>query len=144
MTKIKLTLGQYAIIDDSLFGLINQYKWYARKDCSGYYAVRSTKKGTEFLHWYVIGKPIKGLVTDHINGNTLDNRRINLRIVSQRTNNQNTKNHRAGKLIGAHWNKKYRKWGASIKIDSKQEWLGYFSSEILAHEAYINRLKEAL
>lgn len=43
------------------------------------------------LHHFVIGKPPRGMVTDHINGNRLDNRRCNLRHVSYARNRQNTR-----------------------------------------------------
>lgn len=82
---------------------------------------------------------------DHINGDRLDNRRCNLRIVTQRQNQQNQKKHRNGKLVGCSYNKTRKKWQAHIQIKGKQKNLGLFATELEAHEVYINTLiKEGL
>jgi HNH endonuclease len=73
---------------------------------------------------------------DHINGNKLDNRIENLREASHRENQQNQKRHRAGKLVGASFNKNDKKWCAYIRINNKGKYLGSFSTEREAHEAY--------
>jgi hypothetical protein len=81
-------------------------------------------------------------VIDHINGNTLDNRIENLRNGTVRQNNQNRKKNRNGKLVGCTYNKKCKKYQAYIRIHGKFSSLGYYTTEQLAHEAYINKLKE--
>ena len=46
------------------------------------------------------GKDIpSGLVIDHINGNRIDSRMENMRLVTDRINNQNMEIHRDGKLV---------------------------------------------
>jgi len=81
------------------------------------------------------GKDIpSGLEIDHINGNRLDSRMENLRLVTRRENNQNMKVHRDGKLCGITiQNSKYK---AQILINSKLIYLGYYETEQEAHEAY--------
>lgn len=79
------------------------------------------------------------LVVDHINENKEDNRVANLRIVSNRKNLSRRKN-TSSKYPGVHFNKKSRKWIASISIDNKQEYLGIFNNENKAMEAYNNKL----
>jgi len=65
-------------------------KWYAHKTCagSGYYAFAGDHRKS--MH-RVIMDPPKGMDIDHINGNTLDNRKENLRICTRSQNSQNRK-----------------------------------------------------
>jgi len=140
MQIIQLTQGKFAQVADSMYEFLNQFKWCYHKG----YAVRNVtidgKRHTEYMHWYVIGKPLPGFVVDHANGDTLDNQLENLRIVTQRQNTQNTYKHRAGKLVGASYNKPAKKWGAQITIDGKSKHLGLFESELAAHECYLEAL----
>jgi hypothetical protein len=82
------------------------------------------------------------LEIDHINGNKIDNRIDNLRLVTHRKNLQNRKTHRAGKLVGTCYNKIYHNdkiyhyWLSQIKINSKRIYLGLYKTEKEAHEAY--------
>lgn len=147
MKTITLTQGKYAIVDDEIFEIINQVKWYAQYSPGNrsFYVVRGIKLDSnrwhlDRLHWWVIGRPLKGLFVDHINGNTLDNRRSNLRIVSNRENQSNQKRHRSGKLVGSRFNKKTKKWSSKIRMNGKEIYLGYFSTEIEAHQAYLSEL----
>ena len=43
-----------------------------------------------YFHRFIMNVP-KDMVVDHINGNTLDNRKINLRVVNQKDNHKNVK-----------------------------------------------------
>ena len=65
-------------------------KWYAHKTCagSGYYAFAGDHRKS--MH-RVIMDPPKGMDIDHIDGNTLDNRKENLRICTRSQNCQNKK-----------------------------------------------------
>jgi len=56
------------------------------------------KKAKVSLHWVVVGKPLNGFCVDHISGDTLDNRRENLRVVTYQHNQTNMKKHRSGEL----------------------------------------------
>lgn len=99
MKKIKLTQGQYALVDDADYADIVQYKWRAQKSNKDktYYAVRwergwRRKSGTPRKLIQLanqIIKPPKGKEVDHINRNGLDNRRLNLRVVTRKENNSN-------------------------------------------------------
>ena len=83
------------------------------------------------------GKDIpQGIYIDHINGNKIDNRIENLRLVTHRENTQNGKVHRNGQLFGCSFNKRTGKYIAKIKISDKQIHLGYYDTEQQAHEAY--------
>jgi len=154
MIKIPLNHGRFAIVDDCDSHFFN-YKWhFARSHGSEFgYASRSirispTKTKNIPLHHAIIGYPLNGLKTDHIDGNALNNRRSNLRFVTARENQQNRIEHRKGKLFGTHFmghhRTSFKKWQARIWINGKHKSIGYFKTEKEAHEAYKNALQHIL
>jgi hypothetical protein len=85
------------------------------------------------LAWlYVYGEWPKNQI-DHINGIRSDNIINNLRDVTSSENNLNRSCHRLGKLIGCHYCKREQKWVSQITINNKQKKLGYFNTELEAH-----------
>ena len=83
------------------------------------------------------GKDIpQGLEIDHINGNKIDNRIENLRLVTSRGNNQNREKHRDGELVGCYYHKRDKKFIANIRISGKKIHIGLFETEKEAHKAY--------
>ena len=101
MKKIRLNnTGHYALIDNQDYDWIMSFgRWY--ENDRGYAVKRvkvDGKNKTIRMHKLINNTP-DGLVTDHINGNKLDNRRKNLRAVSIQINAWNTK------LVNRH--KKY-------------------------------------
>lgn len=91
---------------------------------------RQTKR---YMHNLIMGE--KGV--DHINRNGLDNRRCNLRVVSQRTQMAN-QGSRGGssRFKGVTWRKERKKWCAKIQVQGKWHHIGYFDDEIEAAKAY--------
>lgn len=91
------------------------------------------------LAWlYVHGKWPDGII-DHINGERADNRLCNLRDANL---SQNTANSRLSKantvgLKGVSFDKKKKKYRASIVKDGKQKFLGYFTDPKEAHQSYV-------
>ena len=83
----------------------------------------------------------EGIQIDHINGNRIDNRFENLRLVTDRENNQNRKVHRKGKLVGCSFHKPMNKYRASIWIGKKCSHLGYYDTEEEAHNIYVRACK---
>lgn len=81
MKTIKLPLGLSAIVDD------NDYDTFSRSPWGVYYSHSSGPYAYNyrlgFLHLRIMGKPKHGMVVDHINRNTLDNTRGNLRFVTK-------------------------------------------------------------
>ena len=69
---------------------------------------------------------------DHINRNALDNRIENLRILTSQQNNFNKT------AKGYHWHKQNNKWEAQICINRKIKYLGQFTEEEDARQAYLN------
>lgn len=104
---------------------IKQHKWCF----SGGYIVSNYKQGIVKkhirLHHFIAGNPPKGLVTDHINRNTLDNRDENLRFVTQSQNQFNTKI-RKDNTSGIKGVVKYGNgWIAVIQYKKRKIYLGY-------------------
>ena len=145
-TFIPLSQGKFTLVDYSDYEKVNQYKWYISKEVIRYYArrniVRDGKKTTLKLHRFLLGE--SKLDVDHINGNGLDNRRINLRFATRAQNMANTLAHRDGKLglkgvtyYGNRPNsKRIKHYVARIKVDGKTIRLGYFMTAEEAKEAY--------
>jgi hypothetical protein len=88
------------------------------------------------------GEIPEGLVLDHIDGNRTNNAIENLRLASIRGNAQNQKVHRNGRLLGAQLDAPRGCWKSSIKINGKLKFLGRFTTEQEAHEAYLAALKD--
>ena len=143
---IPLTQEQFAIVDNEDFGELSKFKWYAHKTSyGGYRAVRMTPRPnhrTILMHWQIMNTP-KGMEVDHVNHNTLDNRKTNLRICTRAENQHNRRLQKGtSKYKGVYWNKRDKKWVAQIKLEGKQIYLGYFDSEIEAAKCYdINAIK---
>lgn len=133
MKKIKLTQGQYALVDDEDFEYLNQWKWYLH---SVGYAVRNIPSGQVYMHRLINNTP-KGLLTDHINRNKLDNQRTNLRTVNKSINAVNTGLRSTNKsgCKGVSWSKLHNKWEAYIWKNSKKYHLGLFETILEADRA---------
>ncbi len=73
----------------------------------------------------------KGLVIDHINGDTKDNRIENLRAVTRTENGQNRKKASDNKsgTTGVSFNKRSNKWRAGITINGKAKYLGFYTDK---------------
>lgn len=155
---IELTQGQHALVDDIDFEFLNQFKWGAKYDkaTNGFYARRNQhvqilngkrKLKTIMMHRLimerVIGRELKRReIIDHVNHDSLDNCRENLRIVSTRQNMQNQKVKKTSKYPGVSWHKRDKKWHAQIKIGGKVKHLGYFTDEREAAKAYEKACRE--
>jgi len=142
--EIPLTQGKVAIVDDEDFERLSQYKWcYATVG----YAVRfeqvNGKRRGVFMHRQIM-QPPKDLEVDHINGDKLDNRRSNLRIVTRQQNrfNERPRKGTSSKYKGVSWYKQTRRWEAYIKINGKKKRIGYFNDEIEAALAYDRAARE--
>ncbi len=102
-------------------------------------------KGTMIKYHTIIWILMNGSIEDveveldHIDGNRVNNRIENLRLVSKRENNQNTHKHRNGRLVGCHLHK-CGKWQALVVINGKLIHLGYYSTEAEAHQIYCEAL----
>ena len=95
MTRlIWLTKGFSTIVDDEDYHELSKHKWQVVPSAEKIYAKRRAKKrlgetrDTIMMHRYILSADDEHEV-DHINGNSLDNRRCNLRIVTRSENMAN-------------------------------------------------------
>jgi hypothetical protein len=137
--EIQLTQGKVAIVDDEDFEYLNQWKWFAHKDIKNkkFYAVRNCKISNNkrcrlLLHRIIIKNTNTKMHTDHCNGNTLDNRKINLRIctASENLTNKHKLNNNTSGYKGVFWHKHAKKWYSSITKNKITYNLGYFTSGV--------------
>jgi hypothetical protein len=140
--EIKLTQGKVAIVDDEDFEYLNQFKWQAHKNGNKFYAVTSllinNKYRTKMMHRLIANNKNKKMHTDHINGDGLDNRKINLRICTHSQNLMNRgpqANNKTG-YKGVCYDKRINKFRATISITGINKNLGCYINPVDAARAY--------
>ena len=147
VTYIPLTQGESAIIDTCELDVVDGVRWHVIRSPNTNYAgtafTENGKRKTVRMHRILMGDP-EGKEIDHINGNGLDNRLANLRVVDRSKNGMNRrkqKNNKSG-YKGVYLDKDSGKWRAVIKAYGKVINLGSFSSKEDAHQAYCEASKK--
>ena len=144
MKLIPLTKGLSAIIDDEDYPELMKYQWYAVGKPGKEYAARfGSHDGHQSsqhirMHRVLMNAP-NDVEVDHINGNTLDNRKSNLRLASRAENSRNRTKFKVGgysMFKGVTYHKRDGYWQAGIKVDGKSVHLGCFKNEIESAKAY--------
>ncbi|MEN2465930.1 AP2 domain-containing protein [Ornithinibacillus sp. JPR2-1] len=136
MREIPLTQGKVTFVDAEDYEWLSKLKWYFRKSPKDKgYARRVANGKTIYLHRFIINAKPREIV-DHINGNTLDNRKSNLRIVSIRENVINSSSRGVSKYKGVSLHKKTGRYRARIVVNGRELSLGYFDREEDAAIAY--------
>ena len=113
----------------------------------GYVRTRSNKTHKRQSLHRIIMQPLSVFVGDHINGNTLDNRKENLRVCTIQENARNNKGHsgRKSPYKGVYFDthaKGVKKWRAYTRINGKRLWFGYHMTAELAAMEYNIRARE--
>ncbi len=117
------------LIDIEDIDKINKYSW--RLNEKGYIVTNINKKKVR-LHNLILNRDTSNpkIVCDHINRNKLDNRKSNLRIVSQSENNKNRQMPK-----GKYYTKRNNKWQAYYIKNKRMHNIGYYNTEEEAKEA---------
>lgn len=136
--EIPLTQGKFALVSDEDFHRLARWRWQYHS--TGYAARRTSVaegRKTIFMHHLIIERR-DGLVTDHINGDKLDNRRSNLRLATPAENCRNR-----GIASATRWGFKGvfkqprgKGWMARIKAQGKLIHLGTHPTPEDAARAY--------
>jgi len=135
MKEIKLSNGNIALIDDDDFEMVSKWKWQEnqRGYAKGKVRINDDWK-TVSMHRFIM-KPPSDKVVDHINHNKLDNRKSNLRICTPQQNSANvpklskTKNYKGVRYKNGGYE-------ASLVVKGEYKYIGSYSSEIAAANAY--------
>jgi len=141
MPTIALTKGQRARVDWEDYKELSRHKWCARwsSKTKSFYATRGTwlpgvrRVRSEQMHRRVLdleyGDPRH---VDHINHDTLDNRRRNLRAVAPRENGDNRRDQ---SKCGVGVVERAGRFGVCVNHKGKKRWLGTFDTAEEAREA---------
>lgn len=127
MKEICLSKGAVAIVDDDDYESLSKHKWYLHKGGAVHH--RSAAEKVIFMHRRILNPP-QGMCIDHINGNKLDNRRVNLRVCTSGENSQHRiklPHHNTSGVLGVSWHKHLQKWQVRINVKKQCVCLGYFS-----------------
>jgi hypothetical protein len=124
-------LDIFAIVDKSDYDELTRYRWYAtpngyvyrNRDASG------VKTGSVYMHRQIM-KPASRLEVDHVNGNRLDHRRSNLRVVTRRQNLQNCRGRRVSEsgYRGVHRTLNRRSLGKRWKVLFDNNYIATFDT----------------
>jgi hypothetical protein len=141
--EIQLTKGKVTIVDDEDFEYLNQWKWSTNSaKPERFYAWRNKridgKVSMIYLHRFILNITDRKIYVDHINNNSLDNRKVNLRQCSHSENERNkdkTKRNSSG-FKGVCFDKSCNKFFSLITVNRKRIWLGYFIDPIDAAKVY--------
>lgn len=128
---------------------IKYYKWQIRKSGKLFYIqshqlINQNERKTIQLHRLIMNCP-KDKIIDHINHDTLDNRKINLRICTYQQNNQNKqlccKN--SSGYRGVSYDTNNKRWTGQISINKKNI-RKHFKTKEEANEWVSNKRKELM
>lgn len=132
--EIIANTGQSILVDDSDYEWLNSMAWHITpKDYASH-----TEKGKRILmHRLILNTP-KGMLTDHIDRNRLNNTRANLRICTHHENCFNRKKNanNTSDFKGVNWDKKDKKWRAKIYYKEGTKHLGSYTNKMDAAKAY--------
>lgn len=132
-------------IDDEDFEKISKYKWYADKRKNGFIYIKSTDAKRIYLHKLILGIPKhSAFCVDHVDRNTCNNKKSNLRKASYTENciNKSIQSNNTSGYRGVYWAAHANKWRAQIEKYGKIFRLGYFSTPESAAKAYNEKAKE--
>lgn len=145
MKKILLTQGKFAIVDDEDYDrLVAMGSWhfdkgYAKRTLNYKKPNGKRSKKSLWMHRVIMGLDFGDKrQVDHINHDTLDNRRSNLRISSHAENQRNSrkpKNNTSG-YKGVSFHKNSKKYQARLSFKDKEIYIGLFECPKEAAKAY--------
>lgn|GEM_PF-2165955 len=146
---MRLTQGKFALVDEDLFGTLNQRTWYWRADgTSTGHAASGGKERFILLHHAVLDVPPSSTHIDHRNNDGLDCRRDNMRVATKSQNGANrdkfagsdgrtfTSRYKGVVDRSRHLSPGAAPWLARIRVNGHLVFLGRFATEHEAAVAY--------
>lgn len=141
MKEIKLTQGKFAQVDDEDYEWLNQWRWYASKSKKKFYAGRNFwsngKSNPKSMHRLIMNNP-SNMQIDHIDGNSLNNQKSNLRICNNQQNCRNrlSRDNTSSIYKGVYFDTWSGKWRAEIKVNGIYAHRKRFNLELDAAHQY--------
>lgn len=144
-TELQLSQGKSCWVDSADYALIQDYRWRTLSTKGKFYVI-GRKIGSHWrspntlLHRFLTGAT--GAVdVDHIDGNGLNNSRVNMRICSRSLNmcNRTFQLNSKSKIKGVSWSTRNKGWQAHICLYGKREYLGTYKDKRQAQECYNKR-----
>jgi HNH endonuclease len=137
--KIRLSNGKSTLVDEDDFAVYDRYTYHMHSKGYAYRWIDYPKAIS--LHREIMNCP-PHMEVDHINGDGLDNRKHNLRVVTSSMNKHN----RTERARGYYYETARGKWYACINVEGKKIFLGRFDTEeqaaIARREAEVKYLPE--
>lgn len=135
MTKeIVLVHGKAkALVDDEDYERMSQISWVYNGRYAVHWGWKNGKRHGMLMHRLIANTP-PGMQTDHVNHDTLDNRRQNLRVCTPKQNGRNRRSTNPTGYKGVRH--RCKRWSAEIRIDGNKTFLGTFDSPEEAARAY--------
>lgn len=126
--------GDSFVFDQLDLNLVNCHTW--RIDAYGYPCTRIDQRNYRLTRMLL--SPSEGEYVDHINGDTRDNRRANLRIARCVDNQRNMRipKHNTSGYKGVSFSTEKQRYKAQISINNKTKHIGYFENPEDAAQAY--------
>jgi len=133
--EIQIIGGHVAVVDEQDAPAVKAFRWYGQKSHLGLrervYACQYTGSHLP-MHRFILAmklaRPLRSKeLADHVNGNTLDNRRDNLRVVNRTQHRANaakkqTRTGASSSYIGVSRNKDIGRWGCSVTKNGIRHW----------------------
>ena len=110
-----------------------RFRWSRQGTARGYAGRNEERNGRQrlvYLHRQIMDAPT-GVHVDHINGDPLDNRRANLRLVTQSENQQNRSPVNPRSRSGhrnVHWSASKQRWIVALRVDRRRITVGRYRS----------------
>jgi hypothetical protein len=141
--QVPLTRGLVALVDETDWPVVSQFKWRPYRGTSTWYAIADIDGHRVRMHRLIL-KPPDDVLVDHRNHNGLDNTRRNIRPCNNQQNVMNARAKRRGtsRFKGVCWHKASGKWSAEIFYNEQKWHLGLFVNEEDAARSYDRKAAE--
>lgn len=146
VVAIPSTGGLSILVDASDVDLVRPYTLWVKRPKhvrrkTHFYALISIDSRCVRLHRFLLNAA-PGVLVDHVNGNTLDNRRCNLRVATKAQNAANSNPKTGNRFKGVTWQANSRKYFASIGFSGRTIYIGRFDLAEDAARAYDRKARE--